>query len=225
MGWKNMRVCQVGVLVLLGLFLSFSTCKPPATVDKPASELDLKVFVIDTDATPSDGKVPVVMQFYVGGKYVELSGSASLSCNGVALTDRGLGYGERVTMVAPGGTYTFRHSRGGVNTTVSVTVPSRPVFISPTEGASVARSSSLTITYVAGSGSGVRGSAGDSSMGKSGSLQVDDGSYSGFNVSDLSAGPGRLGLTREFEGTVSGTGFASVQTEYSCGSGIHVTWL
>lgn len=225
MGRKKVRVYQFAVVILVGILLSFSKCNPPPTVDKAASELELKVFVLDTDETPSDGKVPVIMQFYVGGKYVKLSSTATLSCNGVILTDKGLGYGERVTMVASGGSYTFRHSRSGVNTTVSVTVPPRPVFISPVDGASVTRTTSLTITYVPGGGSGIRGSAGDNSMGKSGNQQADSGTYTGFDVSDLTAGPGRMGLVREFERTIPGTGFASTESTYSSGTSINVTWL
>lgn len=78
-----------------------------------------------------------------------------------------LGYAERVPIVAVGGTYNCVHTRNGVSTTANVTVPSRPVFVSPTQGATVARSNGLTINYVAGSGSGIRG-AGDGSVGLGG---------------------------------------------------------
>jgi hypothetical protein len=215
------------IIGLVWIGLSFLVaCQPPATVDKPASELAVKLTVIDTEATPSDGKVPVIMQFFFDGKYVKLASNATVTCNGVTLTDHGLGYAERVPIRLVGGTYTFQHSRGGVNTTVSITVPSRPVIISPAAGSSVPRSSSLTISYVAGSGSGVRGSAGDNATGKSGNVQPDNGTYSGFDVSDLNAGPGRIGITREFTNIhTGGSGFSSVESKYSSGSDINITWL
>lgn len=218
-GWVVLPMFVLGALVL------FTACEQPATVDKPASELAVKLTVIDTEANPSDNKVPVVMQFFFDGKYVKLTNSATVTCNGVTLTDHGLGPAERVPIVAPGGTYTFQHSRSGVNTTVSITVPQRPVFVSPTANASVTRSTGLTINYVPGSGSGVRASAGDGSTGLGGNLQTDNGTYTGFDVSSLHAGPGTIGLTREFTNIHSGgTGFSSVESKYSSGSDIHVSW-
>jgi hypothetical protein len=210
--------------LLLGL-AAFIACQPPATVDEPASALAVKLTVIDTEATPSDGKVPVVMQFFSGGKYVKLASNAAVSCNGVTLTDHGIGFAERVPIQPPGGVYTFQHSRGGVNTTVSITVPPRPVITSPTAGASVPRTSSLTINYVAGSGTGIRGSAGDASTGKSGNVQPDNGAYTGLDVSTFQAGAGRVGINREFENIhAGGSGFASVESKYTSGSDINVTW-
>jgi len=214
----------VAVFLLFGMFV-FSACQPPATVDEPASALAVKFTVIDTEATPSDGKVPVVMQFFFGGKYVKLAGNASVTCNGVTLTDHGIGFAERVPILPPGGAYTFQHSRGGVNTTVSIAVPPRPVITSPTAGASVARSSNLIINYVSGSSSGVRGSAGDASTAKSGAVQPDNGTYTGLDVSTFQAGAGRVGITREFENIHSGgSGFSSVESKYNSGSDVNVTW-
>jgi hypothetical protein len=210
---------------LLITIILFSACQPPATVDEPASALAVKVSVIDTEATPSDGKVPVVIQFFSAGKYVKLAGNASVTCNGVTLTDHGIGFAERVPIQPPGGTYTFQHSRAGVNTTVSITVPSRPVINSPTAGSSVARTNNLTITYVAGSGTGIRGSAGDASTGKSGNVQADNGTYGGLDVSTFQAGAGRVGITREFENIHSGgSGFASAESKYSSGSDTNINW-
>lgn len=215
----------ISATCLLFGMVAFSACQPPATVDEPASALAVKLTVIDTEATPSDGKVPVVMQFFSGGKYVKLAGSAAVTCNGVTLTDHGIGFAERVPIQPPGGVYTFQHSRGGVNTTVSIMAPPRPVITSPTAGATVARTNNLTISYVAGSGSGIRGSAGDASTGKSGNVQPDNGAYTGLDVSTFQAGAGRVGITREFENIHSGgSGFASVESKYSSGSDINVTW-
>jgi hypothetical protein len=193
-------------------------------VDLPAADLDVKIAVIDTAETPSDGKVPIVVQFFNAGRFVELAGNAAVRCNGVAMAFNGLGYAARVPIVAVGGTYQCAHNRSGVTTSASVTVPSRPVFVSPTQNATVARSTSLTITYVADSGTGMRGSAGDGTIGRSGNVQPDNGTYTGFDVSSLNAGPGSIGLTRELTFTPSGTGFKSVAFTYSSGSDINVTW-
>ncbi len=198
-------------------------CNPPPTVDLPAANLSVKITVIDTDANPSDNKVPIVVQFFQTGTFVRLS-SADVACNGVALAWNGLGYAERVPMVAVGGVYHCTHTRAGVTTSVDVTVPPRPVILSPASGAAVNRSANLTITYAPDGGTGMRASAGDGSTGLGGNVQADSGTYSGYDVSSLKAGPGTIGLTREFTFTPSGTGFASAEIAYSSGSDIAVTW-
>jgi hypothetical protein len=193
-------------------------------VDLPASDLDVKIAVLDTSQTPSDGKVPIVVQFVNAGRFVQLASNAAVTCNGVAMSFNGLGYAARVPLVAVGGTYQCAHARNGQTTSASVTVPPRPVFVSPTQNASVARSTSLTITYVADSGTGMRASAGDGTTGLSGNVQPDNGTYTGFDVSTLKAGPGSIGLTRELKFTPSGTGFKSAEVTYSSGADINVTW-
>jgi hypothetical protein len=208
----------------LSLLLLLTACTPPPVVDLPASDLDVKLAVIDTDASPSDSRVPIVVQFFSAGRFVELAGNATVTCNGVTMSWNGLGYAARVPIVAVGGMYQCSHVRNGVTTTASVTVPARPVFVSPTQNATVARSTSLTITYVPGSGTGVRASAGDGTIGRGGNVQPDNGTYTGFDVSSLNAGPGSIGLTRELTIVASGTGFSSAEFEYSSGSDINVTW-
>lgn len=210
---------------LIAAVVFFVACQPPATVDKPASELGVKVTVIDTEASTSDGKVPVVMQFFDSGKYVKLASNATVTCNGVTLVDNGLGPAERVPMQPVGGTYVFQHSRNGVNTTVSVTAPARPVFQAPTvAGATIPRTNNLVIHYVPGSGTSVRGSASDGTNSKNNS-QPDDGTHEGMDVSGFNAGSGTLGIVRKLENIHSGGGgFANVESEYSVGSRINITW-
>ncbi len=223
------RVLPKTVLFLAGavfslIFLFFSACNPPDTVDKPAAELDVKIHVLDTEENPSDGKLPVVMQFFFGGKYVKLTGNAAISCNGTPLQEQGLGYMGRVPLEPAGGTYTFQHSRGGVNTTVTVTVPPRPVFTPPTiEGATIPRTNNLAIHYLAGTGKSVRGRASDETNSTDNS-QDDDGIHEGLDVSGFNAGAGTLSLTREFEDPISGSGFHSVENKYSSNKRINITW-
>jgi archaellum component FlaF (FlaF/FlaG flagellin family) len=222
-GFRRYFLISAGI-IYIALLMSCKGCNPPATVDTPASNLDLKVTIIDTDPNPSDGKVPVVAQFLLNGAVVQFGSSAQVTCNGVTLAFNGVGNAERVPMVAPGGTYSIVYTRGGTPTTLNATAPPRPTIVSPTANSTVTRSSSLTITYVSDGGAGVRGSAGDGSTGLGGNQEPDNGNYTGFNVSSLKAGPGTLGLTREFQNTVGGTGFKSAQVTYNVGSSIKVTW-
>jgi hypothetical protein len=135
------------------------------------------------------------------------------------------GYAERVPLVATGGIYTFRHSRAGVNTDVAVVVPPRPVFSSPTTaGASLARSSSFTIHYVAGAGTSVRGDASDATNSRN-NTQPDDGTHDGLDVSAFTPGPGTLSITRILEAPIGGTGFLSAASKFETGKTITITWL
>jgi hypothetical protein len=203
--------------------LAASACDPPPTVDVPAADLVAKATVIDTESSPSDGKIPIVIQFFSADVFVELAGSTAISCNGVAMPWNGLGYAARIPLVAAGGTYDCRHVRSGVTASMLIIVPARPAILSPGAGASVARSASLAVTYVPGGGSGVRISAGDPSTGLGGNLEPDDGSGT-VDVSSLKAGPGSIGIVRESTFTPGGSGFQSASVAYSSGSRITVTW-
>lgn len=220
---SRLRIIVLGGL-LLGLFL-LTGCKPTPTVDLPAFALDVTITVMDGSQKTSDNKVPVVVQCYSEGQVVRLAGNATVSCNGVAMPWMDLvGYAARIPMVAEGNAYNCIHLRNGATTTAKVIVPPRPVIISPTQGALVTRSNSLTIKYVPGSGNIVRCSAGNISSGLLGKDQSDTGTYGGFDVSSLKAGPGSIGLTRGLTFAPAGTGFKSVQIKYSTGTSINVTW-
>jgi hypothetical protein len=216
------------VVSLLGMCLAGCTgCNSPSVVDVPASNVDVKISVLDVTEAPSDGKVIVVMQFFQNGNVVQMSPSIGLSCNGVALTWNGLlsGHAERIPIQPVGGTYSCLFSRGAVNTSANVAVPPRPVFVSPTvSGAGLARTSSFTIHYVPGSGTSVRGNASDATNSKNNS-QPDDGTHDGLDVSGFAAGPGTLSVTRTLEGILSGTGFLSATTHYDTNKQISITWL
>ncbi len=215
------------MVVLLGAWLAgCSGCQSPGVVDVPASNIDVKISVLDIAEVPSDGKVIVVMQFFQGGTVVQVSSNVALTCNGVALTWNALlsGHAERVPIQPVGGTYVCQYSRGGVNTTASVTVPPRPVFVTPTiAGATLARNNNFTIHYAAGTGTSVRGDASDGPNSKNNS-QPDDGTHDGLDVSGFSAGPGTLSVTRVLEGTLTGTGFLSAKTHYDTNKQINITW-
>jgi hypothetical protein len=213
--------------VVLCLILAGCTgCQQPTTVDAAASALDVKISVLDVAEVPSDGKVIVVMQFFQGSSTVEMASNITLKCNGVALPWNGLmfGHAERIPIQPVGGTYSCTFTRGGLTTTANVTVPPRPVFVAPTiAGASLARSSSFTIRYIAGSGTSVRGGANDASNAANNS-QSDDGTHDGLDVSAFVPGPGTLSITRTLEGVLSGTGFASAKTKYDTNKTIAISW-
>ena len=210
------------VFWIFSVFLA--ACDPPATVDLPASDLDVKITVIDVTESPSDGKLPVVMQFFSNGKYVKLAGGVSVTCNGVVLTDNGLGPAERVPLLSPGNQYVFRHVRNGTTTIANVLIPSRPVITSPAQNATVTRSSNLSITYVAGTGTSIRGNASDPSTSTgSGTGQPDNGTYPGLNVTTLVPGPGTVSITRESKSNIT-TGFKTTEINYTSSKSRAVTW-
>lgn len=204
----------------LGFAALMFSCNPPATVDQPAANLDLTVTVIDTGSQPA-----IVAQFLLNGSLVQFGGNVSVTCNGVALVWNGLGYAGNVPVVPSGGTYTLVYTRNGSSTSMALIAPPHPTVTSPGSGATVARSTNLTITYVADGGSGIRGGAGDSSTGLGGNSEPDTGTYTGLNVSQLHAGPGSVNITRDFSPTVNGTGFKSAKGKISVNSAeVPVTW-
>lgn len=225
------------VIFIFGLVSINATVKPPETVDKPASELDISITVLDSEKYPSDNRVAVVVQFFYEGRYVNLRSNSSISCNGIALPKEALGYAARVPIQPEGGRYNFIHTREGVSTSVYLTVPGRPVFVSPTAGATVARSTNVIITYVPGNASEVTGRAsghraGAGTISVGADSQPDNGTYSGLNVTasggagEFEPGIGGLSLSRKFLNIhTGGSGFKSVKSDYSSGSKINITWI
>jgi hypothetical protein len=211
-------------VVLGAAMIGLAGCPPPPVVDVPAAQLVIQPTILDVEPSPPDGKVPVIVTFQQAGKPVQLGGASSVACNGVALTWNGLGYAARVPIVAAGGDVAITHAHGGVNTPVHVTVPARPQLTSPAPGATVARTTSLTITYVAAGAAGVTPGAGDSATAMSGAEQPDTGTAT-LDVSKLKAGAGTVSVWRRVVASPSGTGFASVVTTYNISSAdVRLTW-
>lgn len=207
----SLRITLIGCLVL-----GLAACKPAAVADAAASELAIKPAIIDLEPAPSDGKVPVVVQFFEGSTFVQLGTTSSVTCNGVALTWNGLGYAERVPIVPAGGSFTIAHVRGGVTTQLTVDVPARPVVMSPASGASLPRTS-VELHYVAATSAGIRPGASDGATSVSGTEQPDTGTAR-LDVNTLHAGAGTLDLSRRVTSAPSGTGFASAATTYTISS-------
>ena len=212
----------------LFLLVLFSGCTNAwvTPADTSPSNLDLKLVVLDHPAS-SDGKNIVVAQFQNGGKAVRFAGTESVTCNGVPLplNEALFGYAERVPIQPVGGSYQFVYTHSGTPSTITLPVPARVVFTSPTAGATVARNSNMTISYVPGAGTGVNASG----VGPAGNLNrnvflPDNGTYTGMDSSTFGTGAGTLSLTRRFETPLGGTGFRSAVTQYDSTSTINVTW-
>jgi hypothetical protein len=220
-----MRPLLLTVTVLLCLV--FSSCTDPyvTPADTSPGVLDVKVTLIDM-LDSSGGTNLVVMQVFFGGKPVRFAAGETISCNGVAMPLNELfGYAGNVPIVPVGGNYTFVYTRSGVPTSFSLVVPLRAVFTLPPSGATVARNSAMTITYVADGGTGINASG----SGPAGSMnrnifQPDNGTYTGMDTTSFGAGPGTLSLERRFEGPISGTAFHSATRQYNSWSKINVTW-
>jgi hypothetical protein len=205
---------------------SLLACGPTPVADPAASSLSVTITVVDTEDPPSDGKVPIVVQFFTGSTMVQLASTTGVSCNSVGMTWNGLGYGARVPLASPGTTYSCTHTRNGVNSTTTLTVPARPSILTPTNGASVARTSSMTITYVADGGTGMRAVASDGMTAQGGAHEPepDNGTFTDLDTSGMQAGPGTLGIVRELSFAGSGSAFQSVTVKYSTGAHVNVTW-
>jgi hypothetical protein len=191
--------------------------------DVPASQLLLEPSIIDSDPAPSDGKLPVVVQFFHGNEFVQLANTAVM-CNGVTLPWGGLGYAARVPVPAAGSSMVFTHMRGGTTTMATIKVPPRPVITSPSAGAMLTRTTNLPITYVPSTSAGVRPDASDSAVGISGSEQSETG-IAYLDVSMLRVGAGTVSVARRFVSLPAATGFQGVVVTYTISSpDTAVTW-
>jgi hypothetical protein len=225
------------LLIAIGAFFcsGVDSCQPTiVTLTEPQpSILDVKVTVMDYDPIPWDGKVAVIMKFTDSGKPVHLQGYILVTCNGNVLPFEQFwqSYADRVPLQPVDGTYHFEYTVKDQHCAVDVKVPPRPVITSPAagppnQGPMVVIRNNLTIRYVPGNGIGVNVSAGDGKTGLGGpGMKADNGLYDGFDVTALQSGPGRLGVTRRYEYSKSGTSFKSAVVNYSSSADLNVTWL
>jgi len=193
------------------------------SVDVPASQLQIEPTIVDADAAPPDGMVPVVVQFFQSNELVKLS-SAALSINGVGIPFGSMGYSTRIPMVASGGNIMFTYTRAGSATQFTYRVPPRPTVTSPAPNEVVPRTLNLMITYAASTGQAVRPLASDGAAGTSGIEQTDNG-MAFLDVTGLRSGAGTIGVARRYVSTPSGSGFQSATITYTITSlPIPVTW-
>lgn len=196
----------------------------PMVVNAAASDLSIQPSIIDADPAPSDGMVPIVIQFYQGNTFVELAAGNVVTCNGMPVPIGNLGYTARVPLVAAGGDVVFALTRGTTVTKATVKVPPRPEVMSPIAGASLVRSITFPITYVPTTSAGVRPTASDTAIGLSGSEQPDNG-MAVIDVSALRVGSGTVQLSRRYLSVLPGTGFKAAIATYTISSAeVPVSW-
>jgi hypothetical protein len=210
-----MTVPRITMIMVLGAWAGCidTSLGEVKAVDLPASQLAIEPSIIDSDAAPSDGMVPVVVQFFHANDYVKLA-SGSVSVNGVTLPWGTMGYAARIPIVASGGSILFTYMRAGGATQFSYRVPPRPVVTSPGANETVQRGPNLMISYVSATSSGVRPVASDGALGASGAEQSDTG-MAFLDVGGLRSGPGSVGVTRRIVSTPPGNGFQSAVVTYT----------
>jgi len=185
--------------------------------DVPAAQLIIEPSVIDADPAPSDGKLPVVVQFFHDNAFVQLAGNAGVMCNGMPMPWSGLGYAIRIPLPAAGDTLVFSHVRAGTTTMTMLRVPPRPVISLPTQGTTIKRTTNLAIVYSSTMSAGVRPDASDDTIGVIGSEQSDNGTAY-LDVSGLHVGNGAISIERRYVFLQAGTGFQGVDSTYTISS-------
>jgi hypothetical protein len=222
--WTQRMTLLTVLAVAAGGGCVAANASDPTVVDLAANQLSIQPTVIDDDPAPSDGMLPVVVQFYRGNDFVKLAGNAAVTCNGTPLLWTGLGYGARVPLPAAGSNLVFGHLRAGTMAQVTIKVPPRPVMVSPAAGAMLTRSVNLAVVYMPSASAGVRASASDGTVGVAGSEQGDNGTAY-LDVTGLRAGAGTIAVSRRFLSVPASTGFQSVIANYTITSAnTQVTW-
>ncbi len=153
---KNSPINRIvgNTLLLFSIWLFsilMSACSTPV-VDLTASEMEVRLEVADTPASPYDGKIEVNMQFFHAGERVIPSDTALISCNGVILKESGNGHKGLVPFVPKGGTYVFRHEMKGL--VVEASLPSHPALEVITK---VSDRSRLQVADIHSGGTGFQG--------------------------------------------------------------------
>ncbi len=220
-----MTVPRLAMVMVLGAWTGCidSSLGGVESADVPASQLAIEPTLVDSDAAPADGMIPVVVQFFQANQYVKLA-SATLTINGIAVPYGSMGYTTRIPIVPSGGAITFTHIRAGVSTQFIYQVPPRPTITSPMTNEVVPRSVNLQISYVSANGLAVRPLAADASAGTTGVEQSDNG-MAFLDVTGLRSGAGSVGVARRYVTTPSGTGFQSATVTYTITSlPTPVTW-
>ncbi|HEX3477888.1 MAG TPA: hypothetical protein VHT91_22855 [Kofleriaceae bacterium] len=220
-----MTVPRIAMIMVLGASTGCldSGLGDVKSVNAAASQLVIEPTIVDADAAPPDGMVPVVVQFFQSNEYVKLD-AATLAIDGMAVPYGSMGYATRIPIVAPGGNITFTYSRGGTTTQFAYRVPPRPTITAPMANEVVPRSINLMIAYSASTGQAVRPLASDASLGTSGIEQTDNG-MAFLDVTGLRPGAGTIGVARRYVTTPPGTGFQSAAVTYTITSvPVPVTW-
>lgn len=226
MRWHGAGRMAISMMTLT--LLSAGSCQPATAADTSPGMLDLKIILLDLDDHPTDGKVIVGMQFWSGGKVVQVSTSDIAMCDGVTLTQNALlgnAYAERVPLRAPGQNYHFSYQHSGTTVTVDLVAPARPSITTPTPNASVPRTATVTVTYPTGAGAAVTVTTRTGAGSTTHAEKPDNGTYGSIDLTAAPASSGSVALSRIFRPVISGTAFRSAVGEMTTMSAdVPVTW-
>lgn len=208
-----MTVLRIKMILVLGAWAGCLDSGDIKSVDAPAGQLSIEPSIVDSDAAPADGKVPVVVQFFQQNEPVKLA-SGTVSVNGVTLPWGTAGYTARVPIVPPGSSLVFAYTHAGTTVQFPYQVPPRPTVVMPMVNDTVVRTLNLMITYVSSNSFGVRPIATDASgTGVAGGLQSDTG-MAFIDVSGMRPGQGSVGVLRHVVTTPPDNMFESATVTY-----------
>jgi hypothetical protein len=208
-----------------------STATPAVTM---RSELDARLTIGPIE--PWVTTMPIYISLLTNHIPVHLTGGDTLACNGVAIqatSDDIVGYhfeGD-VPRVKVGGVYECVYTHAGARAVIRAPALAGPTILSPKAGDTVARTGTLTVTYVRGTSSSVSGEI-NQSQGLFGgafstsSAQPDNGTYTMPKASGLKPGAGWIILYRSLVSAPPGTGFKSATVvDNAAATGVEVQWL
>jgi len=237
--WGRRRKMPGAWLLLVVLL---AACGPgtaaPSPTTTPAvtmhSELDARLTIGPIE--PWVTTMPIYITLLSNHIAVHLDATDTLRCNGVAIQGQasdivGYHYEGGVPRVKVGGVYECVYTHAGTRAVIRAPALAGPTILSPKAGDSVPRTGTLTVTYVAGTGSGVSGEINQSQGFFGGAFstnsgQPDNGTYTMPKASGLKPGSGWIILYRSLVTTPSGTGFKSATVvDDAAGTGVEVQWL
>lgn len=208
-----MTVLRVKMILVLGVWAGCLDSGDIKSVDAPAGQLSIEPSIVDSDAAPSDGKIPVVVQFFQANQPVKLA-SGTISVNGVTLPWSTAGYTARIPIVPSGGSIVFAYTHAGTTAQFTYVVPQRPTVLAPAANDTVVRMFNLMITYASSNSFGVQPLASDGGgIVATGGLQSDTG-MAFLDVSGLRPGPGTVGLARHIVSSPPGNMFQAATVTY-----------
>jgi len=208
-----------------------STTTPAVTMH---SELDARLTIGPIE--PWVTTMPIYISLLTNHIAVHLIASDTLACNGVTIqakSDDIVGYhfeGD-VPRVKVGGVYECVYTHAGARAVIRAPALPGPTILSPKAGDAMARTGTLTVTYVPGTSSGVSGEINQSQGIFGGAFstssgQPDSGTYTMPKASSLKPGAGWIILYRSLVSAPSGTGFKSATVvDDAAATGVEVQWL
>jgi len=237
--WARCRMmlsaCLLSVILLAACGPAAAT---PSSTTTPAvtmhSDLDARLTIGPIE--PWVTTMPIYISLLSNHVAVHLDAGDTLACNGVEIQGKasnivGYHYEGGVPRVKAGGVYECVYTHAGARAVIRAPALAGPNIISPKAGDTVARTGTLTVTYVPGTGAGVSGEINQSQGLLGGAFstysgQPDNGTYTMPKASGLKPGAGWIILYRSLVSVPSGTGFKSATVvDDAAATGVEVQWL